>query len=73
MSIIIGANINHVETDGWSALHFAALNGHTDTVVLLLRNNIDVFAETNVSTDVPHIRSRSTIFRKYLFSRTISF
>ena len=33
-----GADVNHVESEGWSALHFAAQNGHTDTCDLLLKN-----------------------------------
>ena len=46
----IGANIDHVEADGWSALHFATLNGHKDIVVLLLQNKVDAQSETDVST-----------------------
>ena len=33
-----GADVNHVESEGWNALHFAAQNGHTETCDLLLKN-----------------------------------
>lgn len=44
--LALGAYVNHVETDGWNALHFAALNGHKDVVELLLVADINVYAET---------------------------
>jgi ankyrin repeat protein len=46
--IKLGASVNHVEKDGWNALHFAALNNHTDVVDMLLLYDIDVYAETEV-------------------------
>jgi ankyrin repeat protein len=46
---ILGANINHVEADGWNALHFAVLNNRKDIVDLLLLNDINVDAITSVS------------------------
>ena len=43
--IKLGANINHAESDGWTALHFASLNGHEDTVNALLTASKIVAAE----------------------------
>jgi ankyrin repeat protein len=37
----IGANQHHTESDGWTALHFAASNGHKDTCEFLLKNQCD--------------------------------
>ena len=36
-----GAELNHVENDGWSALHFATAEGHYEIVELLLHLGID--------------------------------
>ena len=35
----------HYISDGWTALHFAALNGHENVVKLLLQKNINVNVE----------------------------
>ena len=45
----LGANINHVEADGWNALHFAVLNNRKDIVDLLLLNDINTETVTSVS------------------------
>lgn len=46
---VLGANINHVEADGWNALHFAVLNNRKDIVDLLLLNDINTETVTSVS------------------------
>ena len=35
--------------DGWTALHLACYNEHTEVVKILLMNNADVTATNNVS------------------------
>ena len=35
--------------DGWTALHHACIYGHVEVVKLLISNNADVAATTNVS------------------------
>ena len=34
---------------GWTALHYACYNGHVEVVKLLMSNNADISATTNVS------------------------
>ena len=38
--------------NGWTALHYACGNGHTETVKLLLNNNADISATNNVSDKI---------------------
>jgi len=40
------ADVNAAEKDGWTALHWAAMEGHTDVVRLLLQNGANVEAVT---------------------------
>jgi hypothetical protein len=46
-----GANPNIQEYDGWTALHWAALNGHTNTVKLLL---LEAKTDTSLKDDTGH-------------------
>lgn len=47
VSIILDRDIsmiNYKANNGWTPLHYASLNGHIDTTVLLLEKGIDSFA-----------------------------
>jgi ankyrin repeat protein len=37
-----GANVNHIDKGGFSAIDFVAANRHPDLVALLLENNADI-------------------------------
>ena len=38
--------------DGWTALHLACYNGHTEVVEILLMNNADISATNKVSDKI---------------------
>ena len=40
------ANAAMADRDGWSALHFAAQNGHTELIPILLEGNAQIDAQT---------------------------
>ena len=48
MYVRTGGNVHHVEVDGWSALHFAAHNGHTDACDFLLKNKCNAKGTTDL-------------------------
>ena len=45
-----GANVNHIDEYGWTALHLASQNGHINTVYAL----INVGAHINTTINIPH-------------------
>ena len=50
----IGADLHYRDLDGWSAIHWAAEEGHSDVVFLLLKAGIDVNAVSSYGTSVLH-------------------
>ena len=40
------ADVSITDRDGWSALHFAAQNGHTELISILLQGNAQMDAQT---------------------------
>ena len=51
MLIQNGADVNAVDKDKWTALHYAAQNGHVDVVKVLLQNGANVNAVDEQNTD----------------------
>ena len=51
-----GADVNAVDKDKWTALHFAAEKGHVDVAKVLIQNGADVNAVDKI-TDSTSLRS----------------
>ena len=47
LSLCSGAHVNHVESEGWNALHFAAHNGHKETCDFLIKNKCSLGEEND--------------------------
>lgn len=60
-----GADVNAKDTDGMTALHFAAMNGKENAVLVLLQNGANVHAQT-----VPPRKDTETFNWKFLGGRT---
>jgi ankyrin repeat protein len=47
VDVVYESDVNMQDRDGWTAMHYACMNGHLDTVKVLL----SVFADTNITDD----------------------
>lgn len=54
-------DISTTSTDGWTALHFSARQGHLPLVNYLLKNSVDIDAVTKVLALLPRAAARDTL------------
>ena len=62
--LIVGSDVNSVDDAGFTALHWAAQEGHTPVIPILLAAGADVFAKDNkgytasfLASELSHIRA----------------
>ena len=63
MALQNGAGVNAVEDDKWTALHWAAQDGHTDVAKMLLQNGADVNAVMKGNWTAAHRSSNGRTLR----------
>ena len=69
----MGANVNNINSEGWTPLHLALINGNTELAIGLFHNGVELVQSRNSSKQTPgDIINEQTLLHKSILGATPS-